>query len=404
MMKTICMNCFHEYDGDLGLCPFCGYSPDEQETEVCCLKPGIVVKGRYIIGRRLGIGGFGIIYKAWDTKLETVMAIKEYYPSGLVNRLPGETDVILVAKKREKEFIYGKTRFLEEARNMAKFNTHKNIVNVFEYFEENNTTYIVMEFLDGMTMSETMEKRNAPMSIDKCLMITKDICEALKSLHGEGIVHRDVSPDNIFLCSDGTIKLIDFGAARFSEGTESKLTIILKPGFAPPEQYEKVNRQGPWTDIYALGATMYYALTGVKPEESTNRIIEDDLKDPRDIDSEIPKNISNAIIRAMAMEPQFRFQNIDDFEKALFSGKTVRLPEAERKRKKRIRVAGIAAAVIILAAISGVFYKNWDAEKQAVTLPDAQIVLWYEKTGNSNIDAAKKAALKIKRPFIQGIN
>ena len=278
-MVIRCSGCFSEYDDSFGLCPYCGHIEGQSSGEVFCLAPGTQIAGRYIIGDMLGIGGFGITYKAWDTKLNTTMAIKEYYPSGMVNRQPGDPNVILVASKQDRAFFYGKTRFLQEARNMAKFSTHKSIVNVFEYFEANNTAYIVMEYLEGKTVRETMQKQNGPLPANYCVSIATDVCSALKALHKEKILHRDISPDNIMLCTNGAVKLLDFGAARFSAEVDSRVSVVVKPGFAPPEQYDKVNKQDGRTDLYALGATMYYAMTGIKPDESTNRLEEDKVVD-----------------------------------------------------------------------------------------------------------------------------
>ena len=320
-MLIRCKSCFQEYDESFGMCPNCGYVEGEPPAEVFCLAPGTVISDRYIIGGMLGLGGFGITYKAWDKKLDTMLAIKEYYPSGLVNRQPGGTEIMLVATKREREFVYGKTRFLEEARNMAKFSTHKNIVNVFDFFEANNTAYIVMEFLDGKTLSQAIQQQNVPLPYDYCVTVAVQVCTALKAIHKENILHRDVSPDNIMICNDGNVKLFDFGAARFSAGVENRVTVVVKPGFAPPEQYDKVNRQDPRTDIYALGATLYYAMTGIKPEESTNRKIEDTLLPPATVDGNIPENISNAVMRAMAVEQQYRFASVDALEKSCIGTK-----------------------------------------------------------------------------------
>lgn len=376
-MMIRCSSCFEEYDEALGLCPFCGYSEGEQAEEAFCLTPGTIIANRYVIGKMLGLGGFGITYKAWDKKLNSTLAIKEYYPSGLVNRLPGETNVLLVASKREREFIYGKTRFLEEARNMAKFNTHKNIVNVFDFFEANNTAYIVMEFLDGRTLGQVLQQQNVPLPYDYCINVASDICSALRSIHKEGILHRDISPDNIMICNNGTVKLFDFGAARFSEGIENRITVVVKPGFAPPEQYDKVNRQDPRTDIYALGATMYYALTGTKPEESTNRKISDTLVEPAAIDSTIPQFISVAVMRAMAIEPQYRFANVDEFEKTLLNERRVRAVAQEKARRKRNRVLGIVACLLVITAAALAFTMRWNEEKKAATLPDAEFDMLY---------------------------
>lgn len=273
-----CNNCFREYEEVLGLCPFCGFVPGETSSDVYCLSPGTLLgdddhPDRYIIGQKIGMGGFGIIYKAWNRRLETMMAIKEFYPSGLVNRVSNSSSVLLASQKREAEFTYGKSRFLEEARYLAKFNSHPNIVNVFEYFEANGTAYFVMEYLDGKTFDKAIIEdnwRGQPISCELCVTIAVAICSALQSMHAAGILHRDISPNNIMLCDNGDIKLLDFGAARFPSGVEAQLRVV-KPGFTPPEQYNEVDKQGPFTDIYALGATLYYALSGTVPEESTDR-------------------------------------------------------------------------------------------------------------------------------------
>ena len=392
-MLTRCGNCFQEYDEGLGLCPYCGYAPGDQPAEAFCLLPGSVIANRYLIGEMLGLGGFGITYKAWDQKLGTLLAVKEYYPSGLVNRQPGDAKVILAATRREREFVYGKARFLEEARNMAKFSTHKNIVNVFDFFEANNTAYIVMEYLDGKTLSQVLQQQNVPLPYDYCVNIAANVCTALKALHAENILHRDVSPDNIMICSNGTVKLFDFGAARFSAGVENRVTVVVKPGFAPPEQYDKINRQDPRTDIYALGATLYYAMTGVKPEESTNRKIEDTLQEPSTIDTSIPANISNAIMRAMALEQQYRFPTVDAFQAALMNGKKVASVKKERAKRKRRRVAGILAALVLVGGAAAAFLYLLNQQKESAGLPDAHIRMWYIQTGDEAADYAKSAAL-----------
>ena len=224
-MDIRCKNCFKIFDNEYARCPFCGYSDGEPPKELYHLYPGTELLGRYVIGEVLGFGGFGITYKAWDKKFETILAIKEYYPSGIVNRNPGESEVILFTGKKKDIFDNGLVRFLDEAKNMAKFSQNNNIVNVFEYFEDNNTGYIVMEFLEGISLNSYLLKQTQKLPIDEIMTITMSVCSALKELHAIGIIHRDISPDNIFMCSNGKIKLIDFGAARFSLNEEKKMTI-----------------------------------------------------------------------------------------------------------------------------------------------------------------------------------
>jgi ABC-type glycerol-3-phosphate transport system substrate-binding protein len=321
-----------------------------------------------------------------------VLAVKEYYPSGLVNRIPGDKNVILFTGNRAKEYNHGLLRFLDEAKSMARFSSHASIINVFEYFEENNTAYIVMEYLDGITLNDFLKSNR--LDLDACVQIVQSVCTALKEIHAAGIVHRDVSPDNIFLCTNDAIKLIDFGAARFSAGEEKQMTIILKPGFAPPEQYNRVDVQGPWTDIYALGATLYLMITGVKPEESTNRKIEDTLAAPQEIDAEIPAYVSNTVMKAMAIDKHMRFASIAEFERALNQEKKVLPVEKEKKRRQRRRLAGVAAALLVVVAGASFFWLNWSAEKEAETLPDATIALWYPLSGDEEADEAKQEAFQ----------
>ena len=364
---------------------YCGYIHGNCAEELNHLYPGTILNGRYIIGQALGFGGFGIIYKVWDMHLNTVLAIKEYYPSGLVNRIPGTKDVILFTNKRKREYIHGMKRFLDEAKRMAWFSSHKSIINVFDYFEENDTAYIVMEYLEGLTMS-TFLKRGR-LDVNDSITIILRICEALKDIHAAGIVHRDVSPDNIFLCINDTIKLIDFGAARFYAKEDTQMTIILKPGFAPPEQYESVNIQGPWTDIYALGATLYLMATGVKPEESTDRKIDDKLIPPIELNDKIPEYLNNTIMKAMAIDRRLRFASIADFEKALKNEKKV-LPTA-KERKRRLRRKLAAALTSGLAIFLAVFVLIHVLPPPP---PEAEISFWYPLSGDIGIDTAKDEA------------
>lgn len=392
-MIARCKSCFQEYNAEYGVCPHCGYAEGDPPKEAFCLAPGTEIAGRYLIGEKIGVGGFGIVYRAWDRKLEKVMAVKEYYPNGLVNRLPGESTVILVSTKKEQEFRYKKTRFLDEARNLAKFSTHKNIVNVFDYFEANQTAYIVMELLSGQTLAERMASRGGSLSYDECTEIAAGLCCALREIHGAHILHRDISPDNIMVCENGGVKLFDFGEARFSSGVEN-IYPTVKPGFAPPEQYDRINRQGPWTDLYALGATMYYAMTGKKPEESTNRIVgSDDLPEPVTLAPDIPPNVNTTIMRAMAIEPRYRFRTIDEFEQAFLNEKKVATVEQERKRRKQKQIFSICAAVLLVFVLLASFLVTWHLRQEAVTLPDAALTVWYIRE-DTETSQAKQAALR----------
>ena len=261
----------------------------------------------------IGFGGFGVIYHAWDMQLEIQVAIKEYYPNGLVNRVPGQEKVVVYSGNRRDQFDYGKERFLAEARTMAKFSSHANIVNVYDYFEANNTAYIVMEYLEGITLKQYL-RENQRIAPEDLIELLVPLIESLDEIHSQGMIHRDISPDNIMVLPDGRIKLMDFGAARdYTEFGEKSLSIVLKPGYAPPEQYQTHGIQGPWTDIYALCATMYKCITGITPAESIQRIIEDTVQPPSALGIPIPSGMEYALMKGLSISQKNRYQNLNDF-------------------------------------------------------------------------------------------
>lgn len=387
-----CFQCMREYDSQYDICPFCGSERDTKQRELYFLPAGILVAGRYEIGAAVGSGGFGITYKAWDHTLSKIVAVKEYFPVGLVNRVPGEKNMIIYSGNRAKECANGKIRFLEEARNMAKFNTHPNIINVYDFFEENNTAYIVMEFLDGINYKQYIRQQGGRVPPEKALEVTRALLTALSEVHKSGILHRDISPDNLFICSDGHIKLIDFGAARFSDVDEAVTrSVILKPGYAPPEQYQTKSKQGPWTDIYAAGAALYAAVTGNVPEESVNRVEEDLLVPPEKFCPELPHNLNNAILRAMALQPELRFRNVEEFMDALAGEAVVRDVGKELRKRKIRRLISIAAVCVIALAGTFVCLHIVNQRKAAAAiLEPADIDIWISASSEETMGEEKK--------------
>ncbi|MGN0435810.1 MAG: protein kinase [Wujia sp.] len=407
-MNRRCLNCMNifqipaGYENEEMCCPFCAFVEGTQPKEMFHLYPGVILQNRYIIGTVLGFGGFGITYKAWDQTLGMVVAVKEYYPTGLVQRVPGDKNVIIYEGNRRKEYFVGLSRFLDEAKNMAKFYSNPNIVHVENFFESNNTAYIVMEFLDGISLKDYLKQEGGKIDFDFAVEVASSILDALRDIHSEGILHRDISPDNIFLCEGGTVKLIDFGAARFSdEEKEVTRSIILKPGFAPPEQYQSKSKQGPWTDIYALAATIYRCITGVLPDESVNRVVEDVVLPPNHIDNSIPEYLSTSIMKGMALNQDMRFRNVDDFKKAILNQKKVVDINVELRNRKRKRVIGIAAAVILLAVSGfGVFgvYKN---KKKEVVLDPATVTIWVSVGENETTDEKIQMVNDMAEKFLE---
>lgn len=368
------------------ICPHCGYKFGSEPDVLYHLFPGTILQERYIVGVVVGSGGFGVTYKAWDTQLETVIAIKEYYPMGLVTRVFGKPEVVVYSGSRSQQFEKGFERFLEEAKKMARFSSHENIVNAYNYFEENNTAYIVMEFLDGVSFRDFLQANGGKTNLEFAKEIVLSVANALQALHKENIIHRDVSPDNIFLLTNGQIKLIDFGAARLSAGEEENPWIELKPGYAPPEQYQQSGKQGPWTDVYALGATMYRALTGIVPEESVNREPEDTLLLPEELERDIPQYVSISIMRAMALNIAYRFSSMDEFMDALTNKKQVLALEAEIKRRKKRRVWSLAASIMILLVAGMIIGYQFLSVKNGTFL-DTDLEVWVCVDEGENAEA-----------------
>ncbi|MBS6356070.1 serine/threonine protein kinase, partial [Oscillibacter sp.] len=325
--KAICYNCFQEKPDADGLCPHCGFDLAENEKKFpVALRAGTVLNDRYIIGRVLGQGGFGITYLALDTQLNAKVAIKEFMPGEIATRVGGTTVSVMMDTKSE-EFAYGAERFQEEARTLAKFIGNPNIAAVTSYFDENDTSYFVMDYIEGISFKTYIANHGGKISVEETLNVMIPVLRALTAVHAEGFIHRDVTPDNIYITKDGIVKLLDFGSARYSIGDKSKsLDVILKVGYAPKEQYIRRSRQGPFTDVYSCAACFYAAISGFLPPESLERMDEDTLVPISQCGIEIPEYLDKAILKGLAVQPEDRFQNAAEFLDAIESQQVVEVP------------------------------------------------------------------------------
>lgn len=340
-----------------------------------CLKPGVILKERYKIEEVIGAGGFGITYRAWDPLLQSYVAIKEYYPSGIATRSADSSKVCVPVGQEQREYHRGRIRFLKEAQDVARFQSEPNIVSIYDYLEENDTAYMVMEYLHGCTLKQYIREHGGRLDTDHILHICLSVLDALAVVHKAGMIHRDISPENIFICEDLTVKLIDFGAAKqvYLDG-EQTMSVVLKPGYAPPEQYAKKDKQGPWTDIYALGATLYFAATGEKPEESFGRVLEDTIKPVCELNPEIPRAMSQVIMRAMSVKIEDRYQTVEAMREALLAGEGQNaqmepyvIPASRISKrdlpKKRGFLIGVAFCIVIMLVVTGIWMAGRVAKK-----------------------------------------
>lgn len=348
-----CWHCFSEFRGERTvICPVCGCVQSGVPKVNSHLYPGTVLKNHIVIGEVEGFGGFGVTYRAWDTTLRAMVAVKEYFNNKIVRRTPGEV-LVQIQPGKEKQYRLEMNRFLQEARCTAQFRSCDNIVYVYDIFEENNTAYMVMQFLDGQTLQKAIKQNGGGLPWQKAVDIAVKVADAAAHLHRKSVIHRDISPDNIFLCKDGAVKLVDLGAAKFPEGDSFEPSIV-KPGFAPPEQYSGEGAIGPWSDVYALAATLHYAISGQHPQESTSRLDNDEMEKPSFYDPEVPGYLDKTVMRGMDTDSRLRFQSMEEFASALQNkGKVIDSKTLVKKRKAR-RAVAITAALIAIAA-GGVF-------------------------------------------------
>ena len=319
--NKICFGCFSEKSTE-GPCLKCGFDIATAKHPAIALPIGTILNGRYLTGRVLGVGGFGVTYLALDMTLETTVAVKEYLPSGIAIRDNDHYTMTVSSQDEQERFNNGATKFLDEARILAKLRTVPNIVTVHDYFRENGTAYFVMEYIEGVDLLKYAYSKGGKLSFEETRDLMLPIIKSLGLVHEHNLLHRDISPDNIIVTRGGTTHLLDFGAARLAIDSEKSKSIILKHGFAPEEQYRKHGNQGPWSDEYALAATMYLVMTGVMPPDAIERVHEDTLEAPSKLGISIPKYAEEALMRALSVHASGRFPDMASFAEAI-TGKNV---------------------------------------------------------------------------------
>lgn len=330
-VNRLCMGCMSALDRTSGACPICGYDEAEPVPETHRLRPKSILNGKYLVGRALGEGGFGITYLGWDLNLNVRVAIKEYFPAGLVTRRNSAASATAQSFTGSQHdiFVKGRDHFLEEARSLARFRALPGIVSVSDFFTENGTAYIVMEYIEGQTLKEYLARSGGSLPAERVLKLMSPVLSSLARIHAEGVIHRDISPDNIMLDKDGTAKLLDFGAAKeFSEG-ERSMSVMLKPGYTPVEQYQSRGAQGPYTDIYALCATIYKMITGQTPPDALDRLETDTLEPPSRLGFSVEAGVERALMKGLAVSRQSRYQTVDALCADLYGESPTPLPEPE---------------------------------------------------------------------------
>jgi len=362
-----------------GFCAECGVNEGSLWGAPHHLRPRSVLGGRYVVGKAIGEGGFGITYAGWDTRLSVKVAIKEYYPSNCVTRDINDGSTVYSYGGGKGEFFQTeRKRFIDEAQRLARFGDLPGIVSVKDFFEENGTAYIVMEFVEGATLKTVLTNMNGSMQEAHVLEMMKPLIKSLAEVHNSGIIHRDIAPDNIMIRPDGSVKLIDFGAAREADAGGQSIVALMKHGYTPEEQYDTDrSRQGAWSDVYALCATIFRAIEGAAPPDANTRLRSDMFSG---FTVSVGENTRRVILKGLAVKPEQRWRDMGELARELYAATTtattvvapaatganqppgadISAPKAANNKKwlKPVAVGGgLVALVLIVLGIIGLLNK-----------------------------------------------
>lgn len=381
MIVNRCFGCMEETASIP--CPHCGYAYSKQTNQSFALQPGSILHGKYLIGRVLGQGGFGITYIGWDLALSRKVAIKEYFPTSYVSRNCDVSTVLqwfLTAPAKEAREA-GKDAFLREARKMIRVSSIPQVVHVQDLFEDNDTAYIVMDYIPGENLAKKIS-RTGPMPWETVRDLLLPVMDIMQKVHDAGLIHRDLSPDNLMIQPDGSIRILDLGAAKdLSLHSGASSMQVAKGGFSPMEQYVMQGRSGPWTDVYSLAATMYYALTGVVPPSAVDRMDKDNLRWDLPQLRQVPPAVIQLLQKSMAVSIKDRTQDMRSFAAGICSS------AAGGNQRKRFPVAAAAAlaAIALLGVLIGILISPKAKDVTDDGIPKDTSIMEAEQSWEKNI-------------------
>ncbi len=382
----ICLGCMKMKPEGESVCPACGFDPDKYTSDSDYALPLMtILHGRYLVGKHLGAGGFGVTYIGYDTTLEVPVAIKEFFMRGSMFRDSTVSTLVTLSQtnKNEQQVVESSYRkFRKEALTLARLNQLPGIVHVHDCFEENNTMYIVMDYLSGQTLKSYVKNKGSQLTWEETLELVKPVIKSLGKLHDQDILHRDISPDNMMFGADGNLSLIDFGGVKeeyVENGDQRSSLALMKPGYSPIEQMSVSGKQGPWTDGYAMAATIYFCLCGNAPIDALSRVNGEELIDITTLNKSVTKVEAEVLEKALSLKAADRFPNMESLLSALenaSAGKTLKsnqpktdipVTKAEKKSSKIGLVAALAAAVIVGGAGSHFLFSGNGNSSSAVT-------------------------------------
>ncbi len=363
-----CMGCMAVLSNGEKICPICGFDNTNQQENANHL-PYTVLNGKYLVGRVLGQGGFGITYIGFDLNLQLKVAIKEFFPKDFASRTANSERSVVPNTNWDMAFFeQEREKFIKEAQLLAKLDNCDSIVHVRDYFLAHGTAYIVMDFVDGITLQEEVRKFGGKMSFADVFTLLSPLLQQLDYVHKQGIIHRDISPDNIIITKDNRPVLLDFGAARTYQknGGEKTYTVHLKHGYAPLEQYSGKSAQGPFTDVYAICATIYTCVCGQKPPNAIDiSLAQECLIAPSRQGATITPEQEKALLKGMASEGQDRYPSMQALYGALAQATPVTAPKITVSRKKTLLAGAIAGIIVLFIGIGSLINLAVQPKKQS---------------------------------------
>lgn len=316
--NKLCMGCMTLLDDIQKPCPSCGFLLSRYQKPAESIPPYEILNGKYLVGKVIGVGGFGITYIGWDFYQSKRVCIKEYFPKGIAARdyTSASTQYsadVFTKNTQQAQYAYmgGLQSYIKEAENLSKFYLMPGIVSVRDFFYGHRTAYIIMEYIDGINLKQFAKMCGGTIAAGYLFQILRDVIKALHAVHKEGMVHRDISPDNIMINQQYQAKVIDFGAAKDYQINEEK-SVLLKHGYAPIEQYDRNGNQGPWTDVYSLCATIYYLLSGKRLQKAFERVTEDRVSSLWDLGVQISSSQQSAVMKGISVQIENRYQSMAD--------------------------------------------------------------------------------------------
>lgn len=393
----LCMGCMNQMEEHVTKCPYCGYDETTLRQESYYLDPGTIIGGRYIVGRVICYGGHTVSYLGMDAAANRKVMVKEYLPSDFSTRSEGEQSVTIYSGDAREQFERGLTNFLNEANRIQHLSETEGIAQVYDCVAENDTGYVISEYVEGSTLREILDT-GRKYSVEEASQFISKILVGLSQVHPLDIVHCDISPESIMIANDGSIKLLDFGATRYVTTANSKsLAIILKQGYAPEEQYRSQGVRGPSTDVYALGAVMYRMITGVTPQESVERALVDELKEPSRLGIKIPENVENALMNSLNVYQQDRTPSAQVFLKELHSPVVKRIRGKKRGNetgKLPFWAKGLVACLFCLVIAGGILlYRMTEQEDISVSSAAEKMI----DLSGMTLEEAKEYAERLNR-------